>query len=80
MNAVRETLKILQDIGADAVLIQDAGILRIALEEFPGLTIHASTQMTIHQPSGVQWLKEIGVSRAVLAREWPMINGEKPSP
>ena len=69
LNAVRETLKILQDIGADAVLIQDAGILRIALEEFPGLTIHASTQMTIHQPSGVRWLKEIGVSRAVLARE-----------
>ncbi len=69
LDDVRRVLAILQELGADAVLIQDAGILRIALREFPSLCIHASTQMTIHQPSGVRWLRDIGVSRAVLARE-----------
>lgn len=69
LHDVRRILHSLEEIGADAVLIQDAGILRIALTEFPSLTVHASTQMTIHQSSGVRWLKEIGVSRAVLARE-----------
>ena len=69
LDSVRRVLDSLQTIGADAVLIQDAGILRTALLEFPSLCIHASTQMTIHQPSGIRWLRDIGVSRAVLARE-----------
>ncbi len=69
LSEVRQLLSSLQELGADAVLIQDAGILRIALREFPGLCVHASTQMTIHQPSGVRWLRDIGVRRAVLARE-----------
>ncbi len=69
LDSVRSVLDTLQNIGADAVLIQDAGVLRIALREFPSLCVHASTQMTIHQPSGIRWLRDIGAARAVLARE-----------
>ena len=69
LDRVRDTLRMLEAMGADAVLVQDLGVLKILREEFPSLTVHASTQMTIHQKSGVAWLKKIGVKRAVLARE-----------
>ncbi len=40
LSEVRQLLSSLQELGADAVLIQDAGILRIALREFPGRCVH----------------------------------------
>ena len=56
-----------KDIGADAVLIQDLGLLR-AIEKIP-IAKHASTQMGIHSREGLEWCAEHGISRAVLARE-----------
>jgi putative protease len=56
-------------IGADAVLVQDAGVAAIARQVVPGLPLHASTQMTIHNADGVRWAAEMGFSRVVLARE-----------
>ena len=66
---VTEVLRLLNDLKADAVLIQDLGVLRIARRLFPGLTVHASTQMAIHNRTGVIWCGRQGISRAVLARE-----------
>ena len=56
-----------KDIGADAVLIQDLGLLK-AIEKIP-IAKHASTQMGIHSRAGLQWCAEHGITRAVLARE-----------
>ena len=42
---IMEILRMLREFRADAVLIQDLGILRIARRLAPGLTVHASTQM-----------------------------------
>ena len=53
----------------DAVIVQDLGVLRLVREQFPGLKIHASTQMTLCSGHGVSLLKEMGVSRVVPARE-----------
>ena len=64
-----DVLRMLRDIGADAVLIQDAGLLRLARACCPGLAVHASTQMTIHNRTGVRWCVRQGISRVVLARE-----------
>lgn len=69
LSDVRRTLSLLSDRGADAVLVQDLGVMKICREEFPLLPVHASTQMAIHNAQGAKWLKTMGASRAVLARE-----------
>ncbi|MCL7412043.1 MAG: DUF3656 domain-containing protein [ANME-2 cluster archaeon] len=55
--------------GADAVIVQDIGLLRMLRRHMPGLPITASTQMTIHNSSGTRMLRDLGVKRAVLSRE-----------
>jgi len=62
-------LQFLCNCGADAVIVQDMGILRLLREQMPELPVHASTQMTIHNVEGVKFLQEMGVKRVVLARE-----------
>ena len=69
LDGVRETLRMLRDLRADAVLVQDMGVLALIREEFPDLTVHASTQMAIHNAAGARLLKRLGVRRVVLARE-----------
>ena len=66
---VYETLNTVARCKADAVIVQDAGVMRLAREAFPGLALHASTQMGIHTVAGARFLQEHGVARAVLARE-----------
>lgn len=56
-------------LGADAVLIQDLALASILKKELPGLVLHASTQMGIHDPGGLEYCERAGISRAVLARE-----------
>lgn len=62
-------IQFLCNAGADAVIVQDLGILRLLREQLPELPVHASTQMTIHNAAGVKFLKDMGVKRVVLARE-----------
>ncbi|MCZ7398585.1 MAG: DUF3656 domain-containing protein [Candidatus Methanoperedens sp.] len=62
-------LQFLCNCGADAVIVQDMGILRLLREQMPELPVHASTQMTIHNVEGVKFLQDMGVKRVVLARE-----------
>ncbi len=69
LPAVYQTLKELADVSVDAVIVQDLGIAKIIRESFPHLTMHASTQMTVHNLSGVKLLKQLGFKRAVLSRE-----------
>ncbi|WP_332450516.1 U32 family peptidase [Methanoculleus sp.] len=59
----------LYETGADAVLVQDAGVASLAREVVPDLPIHASTQMTVHNREGVIRAAREGFSRVVLARE-----------
>lgn len=55
--------------GLDGVIVQDPGVLRVLQREFPGLELHASTQMAVTGPSGARLLKQKGVCRVVPARE-----------
>lgn len=55
--------------GADAVIVQDLGVLDFIRKEFPGMAIHASTQMAITGPEGAKLIKEAGATRVVTARE-----------
>ena len=66
---VEKLLALLADIPVDAVLVQDLGVLQLCQTCFPGLPVHASTQMAIHNATGAAWCAKEGMQRAVLARE-----------
>ena len=59
----------LYSIGADAIIVQDLGVARLARKLVPDLDLHCSTQMTIHNPQGVSWAANNGFKRVILARE-----------
>lgn len=76
IDATRQLLIDLNRIGVDAVLVQDMALMEIADElksendSVPfRLAMHASTQTDNRTAEKVAWLKQIGFSRAVLARE-----------
>ena len=56
-------------LGVDAVLVQDLGLVRALRQAAPDLPLHASTQMTLHSLDGVKQAADLGITRAVLARE-----------
>lgn len=55
--------------GIDAIIVQDLGLATHLLKYHPEITLHASTQMTVHNLSGVNQLENMGFSRVVLSRE-----------
>lgn len=57
------------EAGLDAVIVQDLGVFSFIRKNFPGLALHASTQMTITGPKGMRFLEQQGASRVVAARE-----------
>jgi len=69
LSQLIDTLGALEEIGVDALIIQDLAIWKLAKDHFPGLELHASTQMTIHNAAGVKMLERMGFTRGVLARE-----------
>ena len=64
-----EFLWFLYTAGVDAVIVQDLGLASLAKDILPELVIHASTQMTIHNPNDLKLLEELNIKRVVLARE-----------
>ena len=54
------------EAGADALIVQDMGLLELDL---PPLQLHASTQADIRTPEKARFLQEVGFSQMVLARE-----------
>ena len=69
LPSLLETLGALEAMAVDAVILQDLAVWRLARKHFPGLELHASTQMTVHNAAGVQMLERMGFTRGVLARE-----------
>ena len=59
----------LYENGLDAVIVQDVGVLNFIKNNFPGLHIHASTQMTVFGRRTADELKKSGADRVVMPRE-----------
>jgi len=70
--ALSNYLQYLYKIGVDAIIVQDIGVFQIARQIIPEMPIHASTQMTVHNLEGVQFLTELGFARIVISRELSM--------
>lgn len=64
-----EYLKQLYEIQVDALIVQDIGIMRFVQDHFKNFEIHASTQCSIHNVDGVNFFKQLGLKRVVVARE-----------
>ncbi|MBQ6179074.1 MAG: U32 family peptidase, partial [Bacteroidales bacterium] len=81
LDATRQLLQDLQTIGVDAILVQDMAILELSASilplsrgsqrgsDHPFPRLHASTQTDNRTPEKVRWLRSLGFSRVVLARE-----------
>jgi putative protease len=80
LEAAAEYLRLLNRAGVDALIVQDVGLVRLARMLTPELSIHASTQMTITSPEGVEFARALGIERAVLARELSLRELEKFTP
>ena len=57
------------EAGLDGVIVQDMGVLDTVRRAFPGMELHASTQMTVTESRSALFLKSLGVCRVVPARE-----------
>ena len=64
-----DVVKYIYELGVDAVIVDDLGFAKYIIDNFPGMEVHGSTQMTIHNLDGAIALKNLGYSRVVLARE-----------
>ena len=55
--------------GVDAFIVQDLGMIQLCRQIAPSVSLHGSTQMTVHNLPGVQLCAAWGLSRVVLSRE-----------
>lgn len=55
--------------GVDAIIIQDLGLAKFLHTNYPEITLHTSTQMTVHNLEGIKQLEAFGFKRVVLSRE-----------
>ncbi len=64
-----EYVDYLYHIGADALIMQDLGIISLVRKRYPDLEINASTQMHNHNNDAIELLKELSIKKIVLDRE-----------
>lgn len=64
-----ETISFLYQLGVDAFIMQDFGMISLVLEHFPDIEIHASTQANVCTKEAVLLYHQLGVTRIVLPRE-----------
>src|SRR5574344_2916860 len=62
-------LAYLDKVRPDGLIVQDFAVIRMPQQFFPGLELHASTQMNVESAAGVNLLSREGLKRVVLARE-----------
>lgn len=66
----KELIKKLYEIGVDGIIIQDLGLIELAMNnELPPIPLHASTQCDNRNLEKVKFFDEIGLNRVVIARE-----------
>ncbi len=75
-SAALKYIDYLNEICVDALIIQDLGLAALVKERFPDLHLHASTQMTVHNQAGVQFLAQQGFKRVVVSREMALADIE----
>ncbi len=62
-------IRAIAEAGADAIIVQDVGVARLARETAPSLPVHASTQMTVTDAESAEFARSLGATRAIVGRE-----------
>lgn len=68
-ESLETILRELEFIGPDALIVQDLGVAAFVKKNFPSLELHCSTQLAVHNESGVREMIDLGFKRVVLSRE-----------
>ncbi len=69
LEEAAKALARIAEAGADAIIVQDIGVLRLARRIAPELELHASTQMSVTDAEGARMAARLGATRVTLARE-----------
>ena len=69
IDGMEDYFRFLYDIGADAVLVSDLGVLEAAKKGTPELPVHISTQANVTNYAAARFFCNAGAERIVLARE-----------
>ncbi len=69
MESALNLIKYACEIGIDAIIIQDIGLVSLIRKAAPNMTLHASTQMSVHTAEAAKMLYDMGFERVVLSRE-----------
>lgn len=77
MPLVAEYIRFACEHSADALIVQDLGVAKMAQEIAPSLPLHASTQLSVHNSKTASIYKKFGFSRLILAREVSLEQAEK---
>ena len=72
LNSAVNTAVKAYNMGVDALIVQDLGLIKLLSENYPEIELHASTQMGVHNLEGVKQLEKYNIKRVVLARETPL--------
>ena len=69
LESLEATVRRIAEAGADGVLVQDLGLVRVVRQVAPELPIHASTQMSLTSAECINKVQQLGIERVVLPRE-----------
>lgn len=69
LDALKEYIHFLYLNDVDAIIVQDIGVAHVVKQLYPDFELHFSTQMTLHNTKGVEFAKQFGADRVVVARE-----------
>ena len=72
LRGLPELLAFLEEAGADAAIVSDPGVIRLARRHAPGLPLHLSTQANVTNAEHARFWAEQGIARLNLARELNM--------
>jgi putative protease len=69
LDRLFESFTWLAALAVDGVIVQDLGVCDLLRKEFPRIPVHASTQMAVHNDTGLRLAEEMGIQRVILSRE-----------
>lgn len=68
-EGLEDYLRFLEEIGVDAVIVADLGVVAFIREKAPNIPVHVSTQANIINSYSAKLMVELGAKRLILARE-----------
>ena len=69
LNRLKRFLDVMEEYEPDALIVSDPGVIRLIRRRKSSITLHLSTQANATNSQAIQFWREEGVERVILARE-----------